>query len=968
MFYKSYLLLKLSLFEALKRKKSFIFGIFSITICISSIIVLISIVSQITLVLFKFSEVYQEESDILFTPAIGSSFNYSLISNITKDQFSTPRIEQFIKFWSRCNTSSSIDWPYLKDYGCMFKYEFCVPENCKLQFTTSLIAIDTKLDKRIGFGRAWGLEEIPYGSVYMTETLLNMTGLHLNDTIWIDFKILDFPEFLQDISVPVERTLFNSFVFLPFRIDRVVKHEDYVGKTKAPNPIFIELKHLFPMILKHIHPLYRKNQTVDPYGYVKKVHFNLEKRIEQFQTSNFQEIKLRVIELTSRISYLLGFNQINTYLPLIENLEDYKDIETYSTLTTSLTCILINLTCIIVVSSIFLMNIESSKINHSIHRLLGMKKSNLYLILLLEMIWYFFPSILISYFIGTLLYIVLSQILTLYFKVPFALFINFNSFLFSLLSCAVIFIISALPSLINLYNTNNIVLSEFERISALEIQHKIERSIDDSPNYKMIVFGIFLSAFGVASCYLYPLGLYYKKDNIIIVIFIISIFFIIFGLILLSFNLENLIQFTLTRFLFYFSTESIRELITKNLKSHKFRNRRSVLLFSLSLSTIIFLSVTFHLQTESFKYYSQKPFGARFTIISNETKEETKNFQFELEKLIKNLHFVNGYTFMSLPLNIKDKSIEISNMGKLKSFKTNILAVAPNFFDVLTKDYFKVSESIKDDDISNGIYSKEGDNRLIISEYIRKDLNININDNFLITIDHDKSSFKPFAFLKSSSGNLNMNDLNTVDTLVTFPQYLKLSNGTVKSIQDIQIQKFFISVHYFTTQDINLFYKNLTTIIGMRKIVFIDNESTLSTLYSISEIFDSLSYIIITFILLICGFSFVSSIYLNIQDQQREIGIFRSLGIKRFSIIKLFVFESFIIILTSFIIGISVGTIVSYLVSVQRSLFTQIDLPFLFPWRIILVAFPVMLIGSLLSIFPSYSITQKEIISNLQYK
>lgn len=969
MCHRVYLLIYLSLFETLKKKKSFIFGVFSITISISAIIVLISIVSQITLVLFNFSEAYNEESDVVVTPSIGSSLNYSLISNITKGKFlSTPRIEQFVKIWSNCNGTNSTDWPYLKDPGCIFKYGFCIPESCQLDFTSTLIATDTKLEEGMGYGRAWDYNEIPYGTIYITESFLNLTGLKLNETIYIDFKILGFPEFLEDIDVPTTPNLFNSFVYLPVKISQVVSQDKIVGKSNLQNPMFIEYKYLFPMIMKHIHPIYRKNQTVDPFGYAQSVHFNLNHRIEMFQTMSYQEIKLITLDFASRISYILGFNQINLNLPLIENLAQYKDIETYSTLTTSLTCILINITCIIVVGSLFLLNIENNISNYSIQRLIGMQKFHLYLISLLEMLWYFIPSIILSYFIGAIIYIILAQILYIFLSIPFSNFINSTSFLFSLLSCFVIFLISSIPSLYKIYENDQITLNGQYRVKTKEIVYKIERSKDDLPNMKIVLLGILLFTYGIVSCYLYPLGLFYKKDNIMIALFIISIFFIIFGFLLLSFNLENIIQFTILKIVFYFSTESIRELITKNLKSHKFRNRRAIILYSLCLSTVIFLSVTFHLQTQTFRYYSQKPFGTRFSIISYDTQEVTKSFQKDLEALIKDNQIINGYTFMSNSLSslYNDTKFSISNLGDIKSYKTNIIAVAPNFFDVLSKEYLEITDNYLGVQISDGIYSKEGNKRIIVSDYIKPNLLLDLNQKFAIHVNDEKFAFKPLAFLKSSSGDINMNNLKDVDTIVSFPQFIKLSNGGIKTIQDIPIQKFFISVSNFTQNDLNSFYKNVTMIIGMRKLSFIDNEVTLSTLLSISNIFDYLSYIVISFILIICGFSFVSSIYLNIQDQQREIGIFRSIGIPKITIIHLFLYEALVIILTSAIIGISIGTLISYLATAQRSLYTQIDLQFLFPWRIVFIALPIMLLASLLSIFPSYLITNKEVIVNLQ--
>mmetsp|Transcript_11117 Transcript_11117/g.11204 ORF Transcript_11117/g.11204 Transcript_11117/m.11204 type:complete len:108 (+) Transcript_11117:406-729(+) len=81
----------------------------------------------------------------------------------------------------------------------------------------------------------------------------------------------------------------------------------------------------------------------------------------------------------------------------------------------------------------------------------------------------------------------------------------------------------------------------------------------------------------------------------------------------------------------------------------------------------------------------------------------------------------------------------------------------------------------------------------------------------------------------------------------------------------------------------------------------------------------------------LCFFSLSSSMGANIVDMQKEIAILRALGISSSRIKLLFVYEAFILVLASSLLGILIGMFVGFSLMMQESLFNDIPLEFYFP-------------------------------------
>ena len=76
--------------------------------------------------------------------------------------------------------------------------------------------------------------------------------------------------------------------------------------------------------------------------------------------------------------------------------------------------------------------------------------------------------------------------------------------------------------------------------------------------------------------------------------------------------------------------------------------------------------------------------------------------------------------------------------------------------------------------------------------------------------------------------------------------------------------------------------------------------------------------ILLIIVLCISFFSLVTTSYVNIINQNTEIAILLTLGYNKSRIIRIFIYESFIVVLSSCMIGVVIGFTLAWLMGSQR--------------------------------------------------
>jgi hypothetical protein len=433
-----WLYLTYSFSQIYSRKKTYIFGLIVLIIASASILILVSLASQTTLVLFRCSEIYNEESDVVVKPNDPKEmFNHTLVSSKTQGLLSTPRYESSVTVYSFCNTPNITALLYENYPKCNWDQQFCVNATCFSQMQTDLVVFDTNLERAMGFGRDWNFPAIPYGSIYITQNYAEIMKLRLNDTLVLQVLMGGLEQLAIAMNM-LPKGYFddtNRVVWLSLRISGIIRQSIVSGKSGRLNPIFIELRDLTTMLKENVHPALQSIvKQVDSFHYVPQVHFSLNSRIDLFRTKRYNAIRSLTIEFASKIAYLLGFDQISQQLPLVQNLEKYQVIETYTNMGVILSIILIDFTAAILVHSLFMINIESKTFHNGILRSLGLRKISIYILVVCEFLWYAVPGFVFGFIVGFIGYTFVGNILADTYNIPFSNVITGESCCLSLVS------------------------------------------------------------------------------------------------------------------------------------------------------------------------------------------------------------------------------------------------------------------------------------------------------------------------------------------------------------------------------------------------------------------------------------------------------------------------------------------------------------------------------------------------------
>lgn len=253
-----------------------------------------------------------------------------------------------------------------------------------------------------------------------------------------------------------------------------------------------------------------------------------------------------------------------------------------------------------------------------------------------------------------------------------------------LLSVLVALLIPVLSSAYPIYAALRQSLSEsvdvnHSKTAAIKIRIDLEGK---GIPWDRITFGVFCSVFGLAIYYFLPISLYKLNIGLMITIFfwIIAGFFA--GLVLLSLNVQYLLERVVVHTCLWWSRSWMKQLILKNLAAHRLKNRRTAVMYGISLSFTIFIWSTAMVQMTSIAYSVKQYQGSylnvqQYGFVSAGTEEaQLLSPAIKLEEALKQ-HLADevlDYSWITQDLNsfLTTKgihSIYVTHLGQI--FKTD---------------------------------------------------------------------------------------------------------------------------------------------------------------------------------------------------------------------------------------------------------------------------------------------------------
>lgn len=113
------------------------------------------------------------------------------------------------------------------------------------------------------------------------------------------------------------------------------------------------------------------------------------------------------------------------------------------------------------------------------------------------------------------------------------------------------------------------------------------------------MFGFLATFYGLMIYYLLPKSLITLNLGLLLTIFFTILMGLLVGLILLSYSFQYILEQIVAYVTFFWLNKVDFILTLKNLSSHRFKNRRSSILYALSVSFVIFVSVGLQIQLQT---------------------------------------------------------------------------------------------------------------------------------------------------------------------------------------------------------------------------------------------------------------------------------------------------------------------------------------------------------------------------------
>ena len=984
--------------EARRRKLYFCLAILSTLIAVAATAVCQTLMSYAPLIFLKAAESGAGSIDIQISPTTvtivsgGSSRSKRLIFNGTKIAEAIESVQPDTSTPSY-SLSSAIFVPNRVadcNSGTIPPYSFCQG------YTSTFVLQDTAKEAALGMGDDLPLpEEIPYGYVIIStdeaSTLSVKKGSSMIARMSVDEILQNVADKYNSEQEDENRMIStsemsNMILYAPVTIYSVVS--DLPGKFpdgQFADSVLYEYKHFFTLLAEN--PPYNLQfldnaerfieyvRQQNPQDYAEYVMFNMKNRLDVYMNSNFDKIQDEVISFGNDISNALGIFPYIMDLPVYTNLEELSYASLFLGITLKLLIVILFILSSILIYNLLMATLNNKTFEFGVIRTLGLSKLGIAQLILIQALCFVIPGIILGLAASIPLLVLGRALLENKLLATIPIVPTGFGFMWALIVGIFIPLVSSYYPVKTALSKDLNASLDTTRSKTLAIQVTVESKSKRIP-WTQIVFGVLTVCFGVALYILLPLALVSSNLGLLLWLFFIILLGFLVGLTLLSLNFQHIMEKILTTVAFFW-TKTFKGLVSKNLSAHRIRNRQVAIMYALSLGFVIFIKIALNQEISSATYQTQAEKGAYLQVSNLGTISDMQALEEAL--FVAKGVYIQDYAWVTSDLNTvleaQGAEAAVTHKGQLYTQEAIIVGASPSFFEVSFSKFLKVAHSQNEEtglDLGEQLYTPRGSEGVIVGEYYRKyfDVDVEKEESIVIDIsagtDSRKEELRVLASLNSAAGLTFSNNPSVTDqnVLVSIPTFRRLAGDAITSYQDIPLDSLLIKAIGDTDANLEKASDLLndlkqSTYPNMKIWDFRDSDSSLKSNESVLNI---IFYAVEIMVIILSLFSLTTSMTTNIMEQTKEIAVLKAIGLRKLIINMLYVAEAFILVFSSALFGILIGTLVGYIFSVQRILFTYLPLQFKFPIVDLLIIFGMAVLSAFLSSFlPARRITKKQI-------
>ena len=884
-------------------------------------------------------------------------------------------------------------------------------------FYFDVILINTTKESEIGLGRAFPYKNEPLKE---GECIVNSYIYHKNQKNNTLQFYIDIKHFIYD-SLLIEyynnKSHYNDNITQLKLIEpdlknmslsctvKEVLYENY-GKLQddANSYIYMELEHFYkhlskvlPLSITNLFPHYASflmNLNPNEYGTSITVNFP-NNRINNYIYSDYADLVMKGTQYANEIiKHVAHLDTIFVDMPIIEVMEKYNYGNVLVNLIMNVILFSLFILSIVLIYSLLTITIETNYFEFGIMRMIGVTKIDIIIIVILQCISFALPAFILALIVHSYIIDIINTSLMKLLHTDLILSIDYTSILFA---CVVNFMAPIIAGMFPIYNVIHKEISHtLNTMKSKSIGMKIEIiSTHNKETNVFITVGVITFIYGFIIYYFLPLSLISSHFGLIGMVFLFILIGIVVGLVVLSLNIENTLQRCFTYILLFFMKGYMKQLIIKNIISHRLQNRKSSIMFSLSIGMFILVTVSVDIIIQSIQNEELMKKGTQFKLnIFNSQYFSSTNTRDALKSLFDN-NLIEDFSYIAQPFSFNNREqydVRIMNGGKSLQFETNLKGISPSYFNTLYKsNAYDIEQEIKLRNktykklytYSEQMYTSLYKGNIMMSGIFNWEFGLNINDHFIYSIQ-DKETLSTMYFISKPSAifhyiaGMNMNSEPSMqivrDTLITFPQYIdildKASLYMSTSLNEIvphsyeRLPIYEINLTPSSVHSISETIKGITNIIMESDLIayiwyYGKGNADVDT---VSGIVNVILIFVCVFVLVFCIFNLTATMTINIHKQIKEITIYRSVGLPICNVVAIYVCESVVLIFTSGFIGVCVGMTVSYVILLQWVAFLNLEIDFRINSSSLIMIIAVSLGGGVIStLIPILNIARKPI-------
>jgi len=847
----------------------------------------------------------------------------------------------------------------------------CAAQYCSSNFSVApaVFAIDFAREQRMGLGREWKTPSPGLGGCILHADLASRIGVVAGDTILlqadVSYSLLQpFIEAELDDWLSEPYTTWGR-VLLPLTVKSLVSSGHGKFSDSMDDFLLLDYQLMLQTMAPYLNPMLGSRKRLlfanaNPNEAATQIVFELppDERIAVYSQSDNKAVLSSITAFATPIIAILGFNQVFVDTPISDYIQANSFFSLFLGLILSLMILGLSFLCIVLIYSLLTVGIETRTFELGIMRMVGMTRPMLTGYVIMGALLFAIPAWAIGLALAQIGFVILVGQLQSALGVTLSVYLTPDAIGYATLAGFGMPLISSIAPIVSVLALDLPKALDVNRSRTEAIIYDIERTGEHRVNLTVVGLGIFMAVAGFLIYYLFPLALLTFNITLLFYIFFGILMGMLFGLVLLATSFQGLVETAVQYIFLFWETPAVFQLIKKNLVAHRRRNSKTSLMFAMSIGFLIFLSVTFTIQIQSVVYASERSYGAQISI-EYDGSDDLAFYTIEVIDLtlrnirdrpsanttgpVRGLKWTWATSAMTSQPYIDNASV--TSVGRYVTLQPTLQAVAPNFWDTVNSRYF-ISSDIRPSswDMGYSLYSYEGSQRAVISTSYHNQLALQgQNAAFAIPvkvqIGNDTRDYvrlaQSDAFMDSSSVvTFSKYTPNRNAVVVSLPALMHRGEGVIPSIEMLVFSRFVVSMD--SDGDVDRVIKVLNTALtdyGLNGITKVKNllsvQSSLEVAVNVVNLFFTFAQAMAS---CICFFALSSSMSTNVHEQSKEIGILRSIGLRKFPLTRTYIWESFVLVLAASILGVCVGVVMGYTIVLQRALFTQLPLPFVFPW------------------------------------